>query len=214
MQNHTVVFKTASGDLSVSACEFSNLMEIALSADITLDAPCGGVGTCGKCRVLLLEGALGVAETGAHSHVLNAEEETAGWHLACKSTVVGDVTVEVPDSALAWQRGLKVDDSVEADDPLWTELETALRTEGLLREVSTPSDERWVFALTLTLEPPTIDDTTPDAERLSEAIARTVDVESVSIPLEAALMTWIPWPMEFRMRSSSPERAFNDCEVK
>ena len=35
-----------------------NLLELARRANVAIDAPCSGNGSCGKCRVQLLEGSL------------------------------------------------------------------------------------------------------------------------------------------------------------
>ena len=34
----------------------TRLLEAAAAADLVLDAPCGGEGTCGKCRVIVGDG--------------------------------------------------------------------------------------------------------------------------------------------------------------
>ena len=77
-------------DLPVKAG--ANLREALTEAGISLDSPCGGQGTCLKCKVQLS----GISEkfTELEREKLSAEELSGGWHLACQ------VTVEEPGEVL------------------------------------------------------------------------------------------------------------------
>ena len=83
-----------------------NLLELARRANVAIDAPCSGNGSCGKCRVKLLEGQLDSIQT---RHI-SQEEWDDGWRLSCCSKVVGDVTVLLPDIASAYQSRMKTAD--------------------------------------------------------------------------------------------------------
>ena len=76
-----------------------NLLELARRGNVAIDAPCSGNGSCGKCRVQLLEGQL---DTIPSCHI-SQEEFDAGWRLSCNCKVVGDCTVLVPDIASAYK---------------------------------------------------------------------------------------------------------------
>lgn len=54
--------------------------------------PCGGRGTCGKCRIRLVEGELPV--TKEDERFFNREELDRGYRLACQAYPVDDVTIE------------------------------------------------------------------------------------------------------------------------
>lgn len=58
-----------------------------------IEFPCGGRGTCGKCRVRLLEGS--VETTPSHREKLMKLNLPEGWLLACYSRCTGDVTLEI-----------------------------------------------------------------------------------------------------------------------
>ena len=83
-----------------------NLLELARRANVAIDAPCSGNGSCGKCRVKLLSGEL---ETIPSRHI-SEEEYSQGWRLSCNCKVVSDVTVLVPDIASAYQSRMKTAD--------------------------------------------------------------------------------------------------------
>ncbi|MDQ6885221.1 MAG: ASKHA domain-containing protein [Candidatus Dormibacteraeota bacterium] len=62
---------------------------------LPIDSTCGGRGTCGKCKVQVLEG--GAEITTADRKQLRASELEAGWRLSCQAKVYDDTTVTVPE---------------------------------------------------------------------------------------------------------------------
>ena len=57
-----------------------------------IEFPCGGKGRCGKCRVKLLEGEIGMTET--HRQKLEELGLSPEWRLACMSVCTGPLTLE------------------------------------------------------------------------------------------------------------------------
>ena len=102
-----VTFRCSGKDpVIIECCAGENLLELARRAGVPMDAPCAGAGTCGKCRVQLLEGGV---DTVPSRHI-SPEERRKGWALACKSTVKEDCTVLVPGSASVWQADIRTAD--------------------------------------------------------------------------------------------------------
>ena len=59
-----IIFQLENGEsVTVSANQGDNLLEVARSSNVAIDAPCSGNGSCGKCRVKLLEGELDSPQT-------------------------------------------------------------------------------------------------------------------------------------------------------
>lgn len=83
---------------TVHVLKGTRLIEAAAGAGIALDLPCGGEGVCGKCRVVVRDGASrpGPVERDA----LTEQDLRQGFRLACQSEVVGPMTVEVPQTSL------------------------------------------------------------------------------------------------------------------
>ena len=79
---------------TVSVMKGTLLLEAAGRAGIVLDTPCGGQGTCGKCRIEVTENA--PEPTEADQKHFSDEELARGFRLACQMRVVGDTTVLVP----------------------------------------------------------------------------------------------------------------------
>ena len=61
---------------------------------LPIDSTCGGRGTCGKCKVRVLEGASEV--TTADHRLLRKEEVENGWRLSCQARIYEDLVCEVP----------------------------------------------------------------------------------------------------------------------
>lgn len=73
----------------------TSLFSAAHWAGIPIESTCGGRGTCGKCRVRILEGTF--EPTPADHRHLGAEELAGGWRLSCQHVVVADSACEVPN---------------------------------------------------------------------------------------------------------------------
>ena len=76
----------------------TNVVEAAANAGIVLDTPCGGQGTCGKCRVRILQNAC--EPTEVERNQLTREELAEGVRLACQSCASGPTTIEVPETSV------------------------------------------------------------------------------------------------------------------
>jgi len=61
---------------------------------IAIDSTCGGHGTCRKCRVRVLDGAVGVSDLDPRAFA--PDELADGWRLACRANAQDDLVVEVP----------------------------------------------------------------------------------------------------------------------
>lgn len=110
---------------------------------IAIDSTCGGHGTCKKCKVQVIGGAVPVSRLDARC--FTAEELAAGWRLACLAQATQDLGVHVP--------------------PLTTRPKAA--TLGVGRQVilRPAVQKRYVE-----LEPPSLADQRPDLTRLLDAI--------------------------------------------
>ena len=149
-----------------------NLLELARRANVAIDAPCSGNGSCGKCRVKLIEGEL---DTFKSRHITDEEYE-AGWRLSCNCKVVGDCTVFVPDIASAYQSRMKTADLSSPEEvAIFEHAQAELRDSG----IAFTNNYR---AVELTMAEPSEEDTMPDNERLTWAIQAELGVEKVQIP--------------------------------
>ena len=168
-----VTFQIEGGSPVVIECNAGeNLLELARRANVAIDAPCSGNGSCGKCRVKLVEGTV---ESPKTLHISD-EEFADGWRLSCSSRVIEDVTVLVPDIASAYQSRMKTADLSSPEEiAIFTQAQEAMRSSGIVFENK-------YRALDLVMEVPSLEDTMPDNERLTWAIQAAAGVEKVEIP--------------------------------
>ncbi len=180
------------GAVAVSAeCNIGdNLLELARRSNVAIDAPCSGNGSCGKCRVKLIEGSV---ETIPSRHITQ-EESQAGWRLSCNCKVMGDCTVFVPDIASAYQSRMKTADlSSPKEVEMFEKAKAEMENGGI-------AFQNRFCALQLTMSAPTEHDTMPDIERLSWAIQEQgfIDVK-------------VPYEVMVRLASTLRENNFRVC---
>lgn len=168
-----VTFQIEGGSPVVIECNAGeNLLELARRANVAIDAPCSGNGSCGKCRVKLVEGTV---ESPRTLHISD-EEFADGWRLSCSSRVIEDVTVLVPDIASAYQSRMKTADLSSPEEiAIFTQAQEAMQASGIVFENK-------YRALDLVMDVPSLEDTMPDNERLTWAIQSAAGVEKVEIP--------------------------------
>ena len=159
--------------VSIECNPGDNLLELARRANVAIDAPCSGNGSCGKCRVKLLEGEV---ETIPSRHISD-EEYQEGWRLSCNCKVVSDCTVLVPDIASAYKSRMKTADLSSPEEvAIFTQAQEAISASGIAFENS-------FRAFQLELSAPTEDDTMPDIERLTWAVqAAGEEISRVVVP--------------------------------
>lgn len=164
-------FENGAAPVTATAAPGETLLETARAANVAIDAPCSGNGSCGKCRVKLLEGTVEGLQT---SHITD-EDYAAGWRLSCASKVSSDVTVMVPDIASAYQSRMKTADlSTGEEVAIFTRLEEDLKAAGA--DFSNDFMETEV-----TMEEPTLEDTMPDTERLTMALEGALGCDKVCL---------------------------------
>lgn len=63
--------------------EGETVLDAVRNTDVRLESPCGGNGTCGKCRIKVLIGE-GNPVTEEEKKMFSSQELSEGWRLACK----------------------------------------------------------------------------------------------------------------------------------
>ncbi|MEN6414440.1 MAG: ASKHA domain-containing protein [Veillonellales bacterium] len=84
-------------DKLITVRDFGNksILEILNDQNLLLYAPCGGKGTCGKCRILVQGNTNQV--TSIEIETLDKAELSRGIRLACQTVVYGQADVYLPD---------------------------------------------------------------------------------------------------------------------
>ncbi len=111
MTKHTVTFLPH--QVAIEVPGGTTVIQAALDAGVHINASCGGEGVCGKCRVRVEEG---VVDDGI-SEKLSAEDIEAGYRLACRARVTGNLTLRVPTESAVDTSVLNRAPSPAADRP-------------------------------------------------------------------------------------------------
>jgi len=133
-------------------------MAAASSVGVQIVSVCGGQGSCGRCRVRLVSGAVG-KPTAVERDQLDRDELAGGIRLACQLAIRGDVAIDIPAGSLTAAQRLQL----EGED-------RALKVDPIL------------IGLDLQVEPPTPHDLRSDAGRVLEALGRgasTIGVDAL-----------------------------------
>jgi uncharacterized 2Fe-2S/4Fe-4S cluster protein (DUF4445 family) len=123
---------------------------------LPIDSTCGGRGTCGKCKVRVVQGAAEVT-TADHRQLLKEEIE-GGWRLSCQTRIYEDMVCEVPQL-------LRVPKAA---------------TMGLGRLVILDPNVRKVY---LELAEPTLEDQRSDMMRLKDALTEEGHDMEAGVPV-------------------------------
>ncbi len=125
----------------------TTLLETAQQAGLALSSACGGVESCGQCRVIVLEGQVS-PPTLDERYILTEVELLGGERLACCTRVHNNLKVHVPKSSLITEQRLQlVGDAGELTlDPL-------------------------IYAYQIEAPPPTLHDPRSDLERFVAVLA-------------------------------------------
>ena len=170
----TFRFENSEETVVIAASPEETILDAARKANVAIDAPCSGNGSCGTCRVKLLSGEVSGLQT---SHISD-EEYAEGWRLSCCTKPLSDLSVLVPDIASAYRSRMKTADlSSGKEIEIFENLLAGVRAAGI-------SLENGFAAVDLTLAVPTLDDTMPDNERLTRALAEKTGLE-VELPFYA-----------------------------
>lgn len=132
---------------SVEVLNGDTIFQAALAVGVQIESTCGGKGTCGKCKVQISSDKR-ASRIDLDQNFLSEVERAAGWVLACQYKVNEDLTVKLSEQKDAFKR--KTD--LEQQNPI---------------ELA-PSIQKY----TLQLRKPTVEDQTPDWERLIAALDR------------------------------------------
>jgi len=121
------------------------LSRAAAAAGMAVETPCGGMGTCGKCRVVVT-GALAEPDP-AERRLLTDSEIAEGIRLACRTRVIGQITATIPAASRS--------------------LVQKILSHGVLRECEINSGVTKVYCEPA---PPSLEDERAEFERLADLL--------------------------------------------
>lgn len=137
----------------------SNLLEAARLVGLRITSICGGHGRCGRCRVIVdKKGKNAGPVTEVEEFHLLREELSAGYRLACRAIVEGDLTVKIPEESRSATQRLQAEG-----------VETLVKPE--------PSVKKYYIEL----QKPTLEDHSSDVDRLLNELASRYNLKDLEV---------------------------------
>ncbi|GMO15076.1 MAG: corrinoid activation/regeneration protein AcsV [Termitinemataceae bacterium] len=158
------------------------ILDAAKRSGVVIDAPCGGNGTCGKCRIKLLKGEL----LGEKTKYIDDTSWKDGWRLACSHKPAGEVEIFVPAEAAAFQNRIRVTDfSGTREKAAFNELR------AVLTELKFTGDHGLEIT-DIELNPPSLDDAHADRERFIAAVSEKTGIEETQVRVSINALRRLP----------------------
>jgi len=153
------------------------IFDASMNAGIFLNSECGGVGTCGRCKVLLKSGQVEKVQ----SELLSSEDKERGYVLACQTYPKSDLVIEVPVIEIG---EAVIQEGLLAEDILKLEI-TEKVLAGIKRlDIRDVKILPRVVKKLITVEAPLIGRSSSDKYRLEIALKQQLGLEDCFIPLE------------------------------
>jgi uncharacterized 2Fe-2S/4Fe-4S cluster protein (DUF4445 family) len=149
-------------DREVEVSTGTLLSDAAQEAGVDVNMPCGGQGRCGRCAVIVEEGAVRRHSTER----LSPDDVAGGYALACQTAVEGDVVVTVPPQEKIERR-----------------LDTSKRAAKVELPFPYSVHDQPLRKYVVTLDPPSLQDQTDDWSRLQRELSRRYDLGDVRASL-------------------------------
>jgi uncharacterized 2Fe-2S/4Fe-4S cluster protein (DUF4445 family) len=149
----------------------STVLDAAISAGVFINSVCGGVGRCGKCKIVAT-GEIKKEKT----ELVTKEEQKSGISLACNTTVLGDSEVHIPEAS-------KLDIH-------------QILTKCEMVEISEPKP--FINKYFLKMDEPTLDNNQSDFTRVKQSLIKHIDnskilIDNISAPV--SILRELPWTL-------------------
>jgi len=138
--------------------EKTNLLSTAQALGVDIRSDCGGKGTCGKCRVVVVEGEKELAPPSEFEKKILGDALGAGYRLACRTAVSAPLQLMVPKESQVKR--------------------TVILTDAEARPLEL---EPMVKKYHLNTHAPSLDEPLGDTERLLEAMEQTYGLRGIEI---------------------------------
>jgi len=150
-----------------------NLLDIIRKAGIFMDTPCNGSGSCGKCKVKIIEGNV---EPQANKSLPKEDLENA-YVLACSSKIIKDVTIEILDVSSSMMHGMKIEDiSGDKNKEIFDKAKEQILKHGMKFKTYVKKDY-------IEIDEPNLNDNISDFERIKRHLRNELGFSHVFVRL-------------------------------
>jgi len=178
MENSRYKIHFLPGDTTVEIEKGKTILDASYKGDLFINALCGGDGTCGKCKVILSSGRVDSMPT---THITETEARKR-YVLACKTKVMGDLEVLIPEESRLDKSQILVSDYPQFPGSL------AAATSGIEQFKQNPL----VGKIYLELSPPSLDDSMADYERLCQGVMVKTNIPLEKLTTNFTVLKYLP----------------------
>ncbi len=170
-KNHQkCLIKFLPGKKTIEVPRDYNLRQAILDCGLELESSCGGVGTCGKCKVQVIEGDI----FSKKSKFIDQKDMEDGFVLACASKVRSNLIIDIPEVK---KSKAKIEKGVLS-------IEKQKKYVGVNKnELSEIEIKPWILKETIEVEKPILGYSTSDIYRLKKSIKSVLNIEDIKIPI-------------------------------
>lgn len=147
-----------------------NLKQAILESGLDIESSCGGVGTCGRCKVQVKSGHV----YAKGNKFISDDEKKRGFVLSCLSKIKENIVVLIPEKTKA--KGKIEKGKFEIGKG---KLYSGINTDELAAAEIKP----WIIKEKITVEKPTLNSNTNDLYRLEKSIRNNFKLENISFPI-------------------------------
>jgi uncharacterized 2Fe-2S/4Fe-4S cluster protein (DUF4445 family) len=155
---------------SIKVPQNYNLKQAILDSGVYIDSSCGGVGTCGKCKVCIKEGKVSTKR----SKFISPKQKEAGYVLSCQSRIRSDLLVEIPKQK---KEKAKIEKGRFAD------ISSKSYSDISSDEFQSIEIKPWIKKETISVGKPSLSYGTSDLYRLKKSIRENLGIENCTVPI-------------------------------
>ncbi len=145
----------------------NDILSSLIKGNIFITSSCGGKGVCGRCKVKILKGDFYSEPTGK----LTEEEKNNNIYLACRTTILGNLEIEILPSTIIPERIEKEFEKGEEFEHIQIDIKSLFRFSPLVKKVF------------LRLPSPSFNDNLSDYERLLRGLKKYLNKEIFNIDI-------------------------------
>ncbi|MEM1575713.1 MAG: ASKHA domain-containing protein [Nitrososphaerota archaeon] len=148
----------------VDARKYEDLLKVCHRAGINILSECGGIGVCGKCRIIIKNQEFVSKHTEAEKHHFSKEEINEGYRLACQTKVLsidGILKIIIPKESISKKRRIQ---SIG--------FERKIQIDPLIRKIH------------LILDKPSLYDLRSDSQRIIDSIIEKYKIHNLGIDFD------------------------------
>lgn len=158
------------GEETIEVSRDYNLKQAILDCGLEVESSCGGVGTCGKCLVKVIDGNVFSKKT----KFIDIKDRENGYVLSCTAKIKSDLVIQIPEfkkSKTGIEKGT-------------FSIDKQKRYAGVSEnELSEIEIKPWIIKETIEIEKPKLGYNTSDLYRLRKSLKNSLNIEEINIPI-------------------------------